>query len=373
MLLKSPFILLRTCSQHRIRPWRILFPVMQRLFTIAFVLLLSVSARSQNFAFLNSKEAADACKIVAQGRRMQAIAMANSAMSLIPHARRHLHMQGLLPHKGIRDESETAARDFPAARNLAVGYCVTGNPDYRDHALRILNAWLSMYRPSYNPIDERVFIPLYLAADILRASFPEDTEAAWQAFNTDMAQNYLAQADSAASADNWQSERVRLATLAAFSTGDWGLIDHAQSAYTQQLSNNIRSNGTVADYTRHDALRAVVEDLDPLVMAALAAHNHGVNWYGIAASTGANLGMAIGWLAPYASGARSHQEYVNSEDSFDYARHNAGEPGFSGTWNPGSSAELFLMASALDRQWAQIATVLSPHPTLWQRMMLGMP
>lgn len=331
-------------------------------------------ASAQNFAFLNSKEAADACRNSSVGEKASAIGLAQAAMSQMSRALAHLHTQGTLPHHGIHDQSMDAERNFPAARDLAIGYCITGQAQYRDHALAILDDWLKVYRPDYNPIDETVLDPLFLAADILRSTFPQDVESRWQAFNEDLAQHYLQEADNnRLKADNWQSNRIKLATLAAFSTGDTALIGHAESDYTTQIGRNINSDGSVYDYAQHDAMRSVVDDLDPLLAAALAAHNHGQNWFGITAPSGATLDSALAWLAPYAKGKQTHREFANSHVTFDYERRQAGEPGFSGQWNPSGAADLYLMGAALDRQWVDLATRLDPQPALWQRMMLGMP
>ena len=350
-----------------------------RRFSISFLLVGALFifvplASAQNFAFLSSKEAADACKNASDGEKAQAVGFAQAAMSQMPHALEHLHTEGTLPHHGIRDQSLDAERNFPAARDLAVGYCVTGSADFREHALAILNDWLKVYQPDYNPIDETILDPLFLAADILRSDFSQDTESRWQTFNENFAQNYLKAADGhVQDADNWQSHRIKLATLAAFSTGDTALIGHAESDFTTQLSRNINSDGSVYDFARRDALHYVVYDLEPLVTATLAAHNHGQNWFGITASSGATLDSALAWLAPYASGKSTHQEFANSHVAFDYERRQAGESGFSGQWNPSGAANLYLMAAGLDRQWVDLATSLNSQPALWQRMMLGMP
>jgi hypothetical protein len=117
-----------------------------------------------------------------------------------------------------------------------------------------------------------------------------------------------------------------------------------------------------------------VFDLQPMVMAALVAHDHGSNWYGTPASNGSTLESALAWLVPYAEGTNTHQEFQDSHDPFDYVRRNAGEPGFSGQWQPSNAQPLYLFASALDLEWGDLATRLNGGaPPLWQRLMMGMP
>ena len=330
-------------------------------------------AGAQGFAFTNGTLAAANCKAASDGERSQAIALARAALPRFPHAMVHVHTEGLLPHQGTRDESTQAEQDWSAARDLAVGYCVTGQQVYLDHADAILSAWLKVYQPNFNPIDETNLEQLFLAADIVDTAMPAPLFAQWQGFAGKLSAGYAQEIDKhAAAADNWQSHRLKLAAMAAYTAVDTGAIGHVESAFTAQVGANVTSTGEVTDYRQRDALHYVVYDLQPLVMAALAAHDHGENWYGITASTGSTLGSALQWLSPYADGRQTHQEFQNSSVPFDAARRDAGEAGFSGSWKPQGSALLYLYASALDRQWGELAFRLGGTPKLWQRLEMGM-
>jgi hypothetical protein len=333
----------------------------------------SVGAHAQAFAFTNGTLAANNCKAASAPEQAEAVALAQAALSRFPHPMVHVHTEGTLPHQGIRDQSIEAERDWPAARDLAVGYCVTGNTIYLKHADAILDAWMKTYQPNFNPIDETGLEQLFLAADILDNAMPPALFAQWQAFAAKLSTGYLTQIDrNAAKAENWQSHRIKLAAMSSYLIADTGAIGHVESAFTAQLDGNINSSGEVADYSRRDAIHYVVYDLEPLVMSALAAHDHGENWYGIVAPGGSTLPSALQWLSPYATGAQTHQEFNHSSVSFDMDRRNAGEPGFSGVWSPKTSASLYLYASALDRQWADLAYQLGGTPKLWQRLEMGM-
>ena len=340
---------------------------------VGFVAALGVTAQAQGFAFTNGTLAAANCKAASEGERAQAIHLAQAALSRFPHPMPHVHTDGLLPHQGARDESLLAEQDWSAARDLAVGYCVTNQQVYVDHADAILAAWLREYQPSFNPIDETNLEQLFLAADILDNAMPADLFAQWQVFAGRLSAGYLEQIDKhAATADNRQAQRLKLATMGAYLLADSGAIGHAQSAFTTQLGANINAGGDVTDFTKHDALRYAVYDLEPLVMAALVSHDHGENWYGITASNGSTLALALQWLSPYATGAQTHLEFQNTSVPFDAARRDAGVAGYAGQWQPQGSALLFLYASALDRQWGELAFNLGGTPKLWQRLEMGM-
>jgi hypothetical protein len=341
---------------------------------LALLLTATAStAHAQGFAFTNSTLAVNNCKAASPAERQQAVAAANDAMARFPHGMVHVHTEGLLPGQAGHDESEQAMRDWPAARDLAVGYCVTGNPAYLEHADQILATWMKTYQPNFNPIDETGLENFFLAADILGDAMPAPLHAAWLSFAAKLSSGYLASIDkNAGKPDNWQSHRIKLAAMAAYTTADTGAIGHVESAFTTQLGSNIQSDGTTLDYGKRDAIHYVVYDLQPLVTAALAAHDHGENWYGIHAADGATLGMALDWLMPYANGTETHQEFNNSTVRFDATRRTAGVPGFSGVWSPGEAGTLYLFASALDRKYADLAYQLAGTPKLWQRLEMGM-
>lgn len=341
--------------------------------TLALAAVATVAAQAQGFAFTNGTFAANNCKAATAAERSQAVALAQASLARFPHPMVHVHIDGLQPHQETRDESEQAMRDWSAARDLAAGYCVTDDPIYLEHADAIISAWLKTYQPDFNPINESNLEQLFLAADILDTAMPAPLFAQWQAFAARLSTGYLAEIDKhAASADNRQSARIKLAALAAYVTADSGAIGHVESAFTAQLAANIQSDGTAATFARHDALRTVVVDLQSLVIAALAAHDHGENWYGITASSGASMQGALHWLSLYANGAQTNQEYAATSVPADSDHRDAGTPGYSGSWSPATSAQLFLYGSALDRQWASLAYQLGGTPTLWERLKMGM-
>ena len=342
----------------------------------ALLLALNIAAthlQAQAFAFTNGTLAANNCKAASPEERAAAIALAQAALPRIPHPMIHVHTDGLLPHQGARDESVNAEIDWTATRDLAVGFCVTSDPVYLNHADAILSAWLKTYQPNFNPGDENNLEQFFLAADILDNAMPAPLLAQWQGFAARLSAGYSAQVDRhAADADNRQSVRIKLATMAAYVNADTSAIGHAQSAFTSQLSSNVQSDGSVIDYDKRDALYYVVRDLQPLVTAALAAHDHGENWYGITAPSGVTLQSALLWLNTYATGADTHQEFMRSGVAYDFDRRDAGIEGFSGVWSPGGSAQLYLYASALDRRWADLAQQVGGTPKLWQRLAMGM-
>ncbi len=281
-----------------------------------------------------------------------------------------VHTEGTLPHQGIRDQSIAAEADWPAMLNLALAWRISGDDVYLVALSGYLDAWFPQYHASLNPIDETNLDTVILAYDLTADRLPSATRANVDDFLRQLATGYIAQANAKLKKDhgNWQSHRIKLATMAAFALNDPALISGAHKVFEKHLANNLQADGSVFDFHERDALHYVVYDLQPLLMAALAAQRHDQNWYQDTTPEGATLGKALNWLTPYAQGDETHIEYVHSSVKFDAQRRNAGETGFSGPWDPQSATQLFNLAALLDPRYAPLAARLG-RPAAW--MVLG--
>jgi hypothetical protein len=293
----------------------------------------------------------------------EVIRAANAAAQREPHALPRVHTEGTLPHQGIYDQSREAMRDWPVMRDLALGFALTGDETYLRAVTRYFAAWLDVYRPSLNPIDETGLDNVILAYDLVGNWLPDPLRRKMAELMRALATGYLAvqpNARKGTTVNNWQSHRVKLITLSAFALNDPGLISSAQRALQTQLDYNLRADGSTVDFEQRDALHYVVYDLEPLLIAALAAKAHGLDWYSIKNRNGASLETALQWLAPYATGERTHEEFAHTTVEFDRTRAKAGLPGFSGRWDPKISAMLYQLAGRLNPRWTTLATQLGP-------------
>ncbi|WP_380784885.1 alginate lyase family protein [Sphingomonas sp. R86521] len=300
------------------------------------------------------------------------VAEADAATARQPRARADLHTEGTLPNQGIREESLYAKEDQPAILAMGLAWRTTGKPKYLEGADRYLLAWATTYRPSFNPIDETGFDQLILASDLTGPDLPQSTRARLGTFWRSLATGYLDAMDGQPknSRTNWQSHRVKLATMAAFASGDPTLIRRARVAYRRQVSANIRADGSVFDFYERDALHYVTYDLDPLLMAALSAKAHGEDWYDWKARSGASLAAAVAWLRPYALGAKTHVEFVRSRIQFDRDRAAAGQKEYAPhVWSRGAAVGTMALSAACDLREvstaAQVARETGRSPPAW--------
>lgn len=323
-------------------------------------------------AFSNAALAADLCQPAANPTNKALLAAAERHLGDQPHPLAHLHTEGTLPHQGIREQSIAAEKDWPILRQAALAWRLSGDARYLQQVDDYLAAWAEVYQPDFNPIDETnldMLIHAYaLTADHLR---PQTRDAARQLISR-LGNGYIAHIQQfhgqkkGTQTNNWQSHRVKLVTVAAAALGDRAMLEQAHQLFKQQIADNVLPDGSVTDFQDRDALHYVVYDLEPLVQAALAAKPYGIggDWLTLNAN-GASLGAALDWLVPYATGQRSHEEFVHTHVPFDTARAKVGEVGYAGTWQPKSSATLFWLAAQLDPRYLPVAKRLAGHPADW--------
>jgi hypothetical protein len=282
-----------------------------------------------------------------------------------------LHTEGTLPHEGIYDQSVEAEKDLDLLRDAALAWRATSDDRFLKLVDRLLYAWVTTYQPSFNPIDETGFEGLILAYDMTASALPVKTRNATMAFLTKLANGYIAQIDAqprplkGTFRNNWQSHRVKLIAMAAFTLDNRKMINAAQRLFVEHIGDNIAPDGSTIDFAERDALHYVTYDLQPLVTAALAARRHNRNWLNEKAPNGATLAAALDWLMPYAMGTKSHEEFVHSDVPFDAKRREAGLPGYSGQWDPKNATELFHLAARLDGRYTPVALQLAPTPPAW--------
>jgi hypothetical protein len=303
------------------------------------------------------------------------IARARAHLDATPQALAHLHTEGTLPHQGIRDASERAERDFPLMRDAALAWRLTGEPAFAAQVDTDLRAWLGLYEPDFNPIDETRLDALIQAYVLAQPALATGTVALAQSFLRRLAQGYIAQSSARVRADrrpsgtwvnNWQSHRIKLMALSAAALQDPALMQEVRSLFAQQIENNVRPDGSVEDFEDRDALHYVVYDLEPLTAAALAARQFGQDWLHLKGSRGQDLAAALDWLVPYAQGSRTHEEFVHTHVAFDRKRAKAGLPGYAGLWDPQGAATLFRQAAQLDPAYQDLTDRLTSRAPEWQ-------
>ncbi|MGF6730936.1 hypothetical protein OKW50_003017 [Paraburkholderia youngii] len=350
-----------------LRPWRPAYAVL--LAAAAVLLPLREAQAAMNFCAAPALQTSE--RTNADPGVKALVANVQAHLNEQPHALTKLHTEGTLPHEGIYDQSVEAQKDLDLLRDAALAWRATSDDRFLKLVDRLLYTWVTTYQPSFNPIDETGFEGLILAYDMTASALPVKTRNAAMAFLTKFANGYIAQIDAqprpltGTFRNNWQSHRIKLISMAAFTLDNRKMINAAQRLFVEHIGDNIASDGSTIDFGERDALHYVTYDLQPLVTAALAARRHNRNWLQEKGANGATLLAALNWLVPFAMGTQTHEEFVHSDVAFDAKRREAGLPGYSGRWDPKNAAELFHLAARLDGRFTPVALQLAPTPPAW--------
>lgn len=292
--------------------------------------------------------------VVAPALSRQVLARATAVLDRPPGAIPHAHTEGTLPGKGIREISIKAREDQPIVLNFAVAYRLTGDRRFLEAASRYLENWADVYQISFNPIDETGFDSLIMATDLTHDDLSEPVRVKVDAFWRKMAVGYLEAMDAGPrnAETNWQSHRIKLAAMAAYQTGDAALIARARAAFRKHIGVNLYADGSTYDFHERDALHYVTYNLDPLMMAALAAQAHGEDWFAFKSPTGSSLSRSLDWLAAYARGEKTHSEFVNSKIQFDRDRAKSGQKEYAPhDWDVANGVGTYALASLFDARY----------------------
>ncbi|MBB5409134.1 MULTISPECIES: alginate lyase family protein [unclassified Paraburkholderia] len=358
-----------------VRPWGPAYAVL--LAAAAALLPLRAAQAAMNFCAAPALQTSE--RTNADPGVKALVANVQAHLNEQPHALAKLHTEGTLPHEGIYDQSVEAEKDLDLLRDAALAWRATSDDRFLKLVDRLLYAWVTTYQPSFDPIDETRFEGLILAYDMTASALPVKTRNAAMAFLTKLANGYIAQIDAqprpltGTFRNNWQSHRIKLIAMAAFTLDNRKMINAAQRLFVEHIGDNIAPDGSTIDFGERDALHYVTYDLQPLVTAALAARRHNRNWLQEKGANGATLLAALNWLVPFATGAQTHEEFVHSNVAFDAKRREAGLPGYSGQWDPKNATELFHLAARLDGRFTPVALQLAPTPPAWLAVCLPLP
>ena len=216
-------------------------------------------------------------------------------------------------------ESIAALADLPALLDLALSWRLGWNASggsaaaqagrFRETARQWLEAWLKTCRTQFMPLNESRLDSLVIAWDLLRAAAPPELQVRAMEYFRALAEGYLVDRPGqppARQGNCWQSHRLKLAVLASFALGDPALIAACETAFRRQLELNLFPDGSPRDFYEHDSLAYAVYDLQPLLLAALAAARHGRDWYHWRNSAGVSLEQSLLCLSGYAAGRVMH-------------------------------------------------------------------
>lgn len=300
--------------------------------------------------------------------RASLLRAATAALERPPDPLPVVHTEGTLPTLPAYQRALQARKDWNSIAVLASAYAMNREARYLDGYARYLAAWLDIYRISGNPIDETALGDWLLAYRSVGVALPPALALRMRNFACDLAVRYTQPQPSSrkTSTNNWQSHRAKLAVMGAQTCGEPKLIAEAEAVFAAQIRDNLLPSGETVDFAERDAIHYVVYSVEPLLEAALFASLQGRPLFSITGPKGQSLSRTLEWLAPYARGEKTHEEFVHSQVRFDAERAAAGVPGFTGPFSPKKAQWSYWLAAQLDGKWLELSEKLGSPPIVRQ-------
>jgi hypothetical protein len=264
----------------------------------------------------------------AAGRLVAGIrANAEKALADDPRPIERIATEGRLAEDPVKVATQAALADMRKMEALGLAYSMTGEERYLAALGRFLGAWATTNKPCGNPIDETHLERAIVAFDLVRDRFAGEGRQVVERWLKGVAEAEVAsrKPGEPKSTTNWNSHRLKIVGLIAYSLDDAVLEKWAQRGFEEQVEANLRASGASLDFEERDALHYHVYDLQPLLRLAIVLARDGRQPYEWRAKTGASLAGGVAFLLPYARGEKTHAEYVHSKDEFDRKRGEAGQ------------------------------------------------
>lgn len=249
-----------------------------------------------------------------------------------------IHLEGTLSNAPEYGESSAALKSVDPVLRWA--FCARVAPDAglsarcRARAEDGIAKWVRAYAPDGNPINESRLIPLLRAIDLLHpamtASDRRDADA-W-------AESLIAAGDrrkagyspkDSRGVNNWETWRLAVRAVAAAAARDDARIAETRGLFERQAAGDILDDGSTYDFHQRDALHYHVYDLEAFVDAALFVPDS------LGGGARARVSKAFAFLKPYATGEKTHREFVGTTVKFDLQRKAAGLAEYqNAAWDP---------------------------------------
>jgi len=359
-------------GSHRVRP------SLLAVLPLLTFLLCSPHVKAQVF-HLSTSEKATLAKLVSTDSDARKLFhrlknSADHACASEPNPAAVIRTAGLLAQDPAKVATQECLKDMAKLEALAIVFAVTNDPIYKKSAERYLVAWAKTDQPSGRPIDETNLGPLLFAYDIFRSSIDPGTRHTIDEWLETVAKAEIESRDpkTREAVNNWNSHRLKIVALIGFVLEDHALINYAVTGYKQQISENLRADGSSLDFEQRDAIAYHTYDLVPLLTLTLSACRHGMDLYGYAAPSGSSLPRSIGWLIPYVDGRKVHPEYVNTTVRFDLQRAANQEPGHAigANYDPRNAVPTLELAAAFDPRITALALKVRGSPSKYPSLQL---
>ncbi|MEM7576811.1 MAG: alginate lyase family protein [Planctomycetota bacterium] len=321
-------------------------------FSIPWVLPLNADERRQLQALVDQDPQAAA--IAEHTRRLAEPLLGTPATPL-----EVIHYEGLVNTDPRRVETVKSLRQMGDAGWVLRHWQATEDPAAADTLRDWIAAWATTYRFTGNDVNENKFVPLLVAYVDLREGFnPEDQQAADTLFRQ-LGEHHARRARESQYLTNRFAKHLRIAALAGLALDEPGWLDAARDGVSRFVRESLRPDGSSFDLEHRDTLTYHGSALKPMIELSILfdrdtdldpdsdSDSGSQPLYFFEGPGGASIAKSVEFVVPYATGAKTREEWKNSEVELDRQRAEAGleyfQPGK--LYDPKQAAELLELAA----------------------------
>ncbi len=289
-----------------------------------------------------------------------AITASEPWLDATPQPLARLHYEGLVNTDPKRIATVARLREMDGVAALVRRWQLRGDAQSAAALLRFVDAWSSTYVPTGNDVNENKFVPLYVAWHALRAEAPAALRERVDAWIDRLAKHHVKAVTRSRRFNNRYTKHVRMVALFGLirSREDWLAL--ARKGVERFVGGSLRPDGTSYDLEQRDTLTYHCSALKPPLELAMLLGAAGRDLYTWQSSDGASLRKSVEYVVPYATGEKTHREWVHSKVDLDRRRAEAGLEKYrkGRLFDPKDARGLMEVASCFDPELLPLAVAL---------------
>ncbi len=328
-----------------------------------FVLYFVVAGYTQNTSvlYLNSKEQANLRDQYLHNPKVKVlcdsiIRRASEYLSHRPKPLEVIFYEGRLEIDTARIRTRVSLLDMDKVSTLFYATYAKPQPAYGKKIKEFVLAWANRFEPTGNTINENKFVPLLWGYHHFKSEFDPQEQIFVEKWIRKLADKQIARPSTPN--NNWQAKRLRLIGLAGGIIGDKNYLDFSIQGLKEYIATAYFPDGTSNDLRQRDALHYHISGLKVLltVCVNLSAFDQRFDLFDYKAPNGASIRKSVLYTLPYASGEKTHREWVNTKVKLDKERAAAGlaeyQPGK--LFDKTEAVPLFEFAVRYEQDWFSV-------------------
>lgn len=259
-----------------------------------------------------------------------------------------------------------ALADLNKIYALAYTYKITNKKDYLTKCLQYIKAWAKVNQAIANPINNTKLDPLFEGYDLIKEEVNVADKLVIEKWLRQIAAIEIVtrrpEVGKKSSYNNWNSHKIKIVANIAYLLNDKQYMLFVDTSLKKQIAMNLYADGSGADFKERDALHYHYYTLEPLlVTATIIKRATGINYYPYLSNSGSSIQKSVAFLIPYATGEKTHAEFVNSKVAFDRKRAQNKEADYiiGANFNPKKAIDMFISASYFNPEYVNIVNKLA--------------